>query len=253
MSDRSATAPVNWSVDDDGVATVSMRSADGRNALTNPFVDALTTALKDAADDPSSRVLLLTGLPDIFCSGAAKELLVQLADGDFSPSELYLPRVLLGTRLPLIAAMEGHGVGGGFAVGLCADVVLLARESRYGCNFMELGITPGMGTTRLLEQALTPTVARELLLTGELRRGSAFEGIGGFNYILPKQDVLPKALDVARRIAEKPRFALETLKASIAARRLAIFEEAFEVEAAMHNAVFGNAETRQRIEAEFVE
>ena len=57
------------------------------------------------------------------------------------------------------AAGEPIKIGGGFALGLCADVILLARESRYGCTFMNLGFTPGMGTTSLLEHVLS-TAAR---------------------------------------------------------------------------------------------
>ena len=229
------------------------RSADGRNALTDTLAGALKDAVAQAAAEPASRILLLTGTPEVFCSGASKTVLLRLASGDLSPADLHLPRVVLGAPLPVIAAMEGHAVGGGFALGLCADIVLLACESRYGCNFMELGITPGMGTTRLLEQALSPALAQELLFTGELRRGADFAATGGFNYILPRAQVRPKAVELAHRIADKPRLALETLKKQFAERRLAAFEAAFEAEARMHRVVLGDSETRKRIEAEFVE
>ncbi len=246
-------APITWTVRTDGVAEIVMESADGRNALTDTFVASLVSALNDAAAVPESRVLLLKGTSEVFCSGASKELLLRLAGGDMSPAEIDLPRRVLGAQLPLIAAMEGHAVGGGFALGLCADIILVARESRYGCNFIDLGITPGMGTTRLLEQVLPSAIANELLLSGELRRGSDFAESGGFNYLLPKTEVLPKAVDLARRIAEKPRYALETLKGSIAARRIAVFEDALTDEARMHRTVFDQPETRKRIEVEFVE
>jgi polyketide biosynthesis enoyl-CoA hydratase PksI len=253
MSESRAAAPVTLTVSPDGVAEIAMCSADGHNALTDAFAAALEDAIAQAAATSASRVLLLTGTPEVFCSGASKAVLLRLASGDLSPADLHLPRVVLGAALPVIAAMEGHAVGGGFALGLCADIVLLARESRYGCNFMELGITPGMGTTRLLEQALSPALAQELLFTGELRRGADFAGIGGFNYILPRAQVRSKAIELAHRVVDKPRLALETLKSLFAERRLAAFEAAFKTEARMHRIVLGDPATRKRIEAEFVE
>jgi polyketide biosynthesis enoyl-CoA hydratase PksI len=153
----------------------------------------------------------------------------------------------------MIAAMGGHATGGGLALGFCADVVIIARESRYGCSFMNMGLTPGMGTTRLLEHCLSPAIARELLFTGEFRRGSAFKEGCGFNYVLPKAQVLPKAMDVAARMAEKPRKALETLKLGLAQHRRQIFEEAFALETAMHRATLAQPEIRRMIEDEYAE
>lgn len=248
-----ARPPVTLSVSDDGIATVAICSDDGRNALDETFVVSLSDAIAGAAADSRARVILMSGTESVFCSGASKELLIGLASGDLVPSDIQLPRVLLGVPLPVIAAVEGHAVGGGFALALCADIVVLARESRYGCNFMQLGITPGMGTTRLLEHVLSPAIAHELLFTAELRRGADFVGCGGINHVVPKVEVLPKALDIAGRIAEKPRAALQILKRSIAERRVALFEEALSDEVQMHQSVLALPETRKRIEAEFVE
>ncbi len=250
---RSVAPPVRWSVDSDGIATIHMADADGRNALSEAFVHALTTALDAAAADPAAKVLVLTGTQEVFCSGAPRSLLLDLLAGTLMPSDILLPKAILSLPLPLIAAMEGHAVGGGFALGLCADVVIVARESRYGCNFMDLGLTPGMGTTRLLEQVLSPALARELIFSGELRRGSAFDGHGGFNYVLPRAEVGLKARDLAARLAEKPRHALATLKRGLAARRLRVFEDSLALESAMHRAVLADPETRRRIEADYVE
>lgn len=246
------TPPVRWSVTSEGIATIQMADADGRNALSETFVHALTAALDEASADPASRVLVLTGTPDVFCSGAPRPVLLDLLEGALTPGDILLPEALLSVPLPLIAAMEGHAVGGGFAVGLCADMVIVARESRYGCTFMDLGLTPGMGTTRLLEQVLSPALARELLFSGEARRGSAFDG-HGFNYVLPRAEVVPKAHALAARIADKPRHALETLKRGLSARRRLAFEQSLALESAMHRAVLGDPETRRRIETDYVE
>jgi polyketide biosynthesis enoyl-CoA hydratase PksI len=92
--------------------------------------------------------------------------------------------------------LAGYGLGGGFALGVAADVVLLGRESPYSLNFLDLGFTPGMRTTVLLEHVLSPALAHELMFAGEGRLGRDFEGKSGINYVLPRDDIVPKAFDL---------------------------------------------------------
>ena len=143
------------------------------------MVHALQRRVRDARPRlATSRVVVLTGEGDTFSSGAPRELLLRLAAGEVRPTDILLPRLLLDCPVPVVAAMAGHATGGGFALGLAADIVLIGDDSRYGFTFMNLGFTPGMGTTRLCEHVLSAAVAHELLYTGELRRGRAVRGIG---------------------------------------------------------------------------
>jgi polyketide biosynthesis enoyl-CoA hydratase PksI len=160
---------------------------------------------------------------------------------------------VLDVDVPLIAAMEGHAVGGGLALGLLADIILIARESRYGANFINMGITPGLGMTRLLECVVAPTIAHEMLYGGQLFKGSHFEGRSGFNYILPRDQVLPKAMDLAARIAEKPRLALMMLKQTLSIPKKRMALESRPVEANMHRIVFGEPDILRTIEANYNE
>ena len=242
---------VTLTIDDEGIATVQLRDSDNKNTFTDPLVEQLLARLVEVERDPRSRVCLLMGLPEVFCAGAHQDLLLALADGEFAATDIVLSRALLDLPLPAIAAMEGHAVGGGLIFGLCCDVVLMARESRYGCSFMNMGFTPGMGTTRLLQDAVGPYVAAEMMFGGQLFKGSHFEGRGGVNYVLPQQRVLPKALQLARRMADKPRHALELLKRHLSIPRLQTFEEARTAESRMHQICFSHPETRQIIEENY--
>ncbi len=236
---------------DDGVAVVEL--CDGRqNALGEAMVMELRARLEEAHHDETCKVIVVCGALEVFCSGAPRELLARLTTGDILPSDIALASALLDVPVPTIAAMEGHATGGGLALGLCADIVLLARESRYGATFMNMGFTPGMGMTRLLEHVLSPAVAHELLYTGELRRGADLEG-RGVNHVLPRADVRARAIDIARRIAEKPRSALELLKHTLAAPRRAAFAASRLDEERMHTLSFADRATRARIEAEYIE
>jgi polyketide biosynthesis enoyl-CoA hydratase PksI len=242
MTDR-----VTLARDGDGLAVVALQDEANRNAFTAPFVDELLAALRAAASDREVRVIVLRGLPGIFCAGAHQDLLLELASGERDAADLLLSKAVLDLPVPAIAAMEGHAVGGGLALALCCDVLLMARESRYGCSFMNLGFTPGMGITRLLQDAVGEYLAREMMFGGEIIRGARFEARSGINHVLPRDQVWPKALQIARRIADQPRHALVTLKANLSIRHRQVFEETRTLETAMHRLCFAQPETRQRI------
>lgn len=254
MTDPSAaTGPVRAVYHQDGIAELALHDAEGRNAFSETFVHHLVAAAHELSRAEGVKVIVITGLPDVFAAGAPRELLAKLARGELVPSDIVLAKSILDLPVPTIAAMEGHATGGGLALGLCADIVILAKESRYGASFMNLGFTPGMGITRLLEHVLSRAMAHELLYTGEYRRGAAFESRSGVNYVLPRAEVRAKAFDLAARIAEKPRVALETLKRTLSLGRRQAFEETRTIEAMMHEISFAQDEVKQRIEDEYVE
>ena len=98
----------------------------------------------------------LCGLPDVFTAlepaatcWPASSTVASHRPTSCSPAVLDLP-------ILVVAAMAGHAIGGGLALGLCADIILLSRESRYGASFMNMGFTPGMGITKLLEHVMSP-------------------------------------------------------------------------------------------------
>ncbi|MBV9580413.1 MAG: enoyl-CoA hydratase/isomerase family protein [Chloroflexi bacterium] len=243
---------VNLARSDDGVAIVEMADHEGRNALSPSFVADLLAVIERALQWADLKVVVLTGLPEVFCAGASREALEEVASGRVVPSDLELGRVLLDVRVPVIAAMEGHAIGGGLALGLYADVTLVARESRYGCSFMNLGFTPGMGVTRLLPLVLPSAVAHEMMYAGEPLKGSHFEVVGGFNHVLPRARVRSRALDVAARIAEKPAVALTSLKRVLAAPKRQAFEASRADEALLHAITLSQPDIARRIEDQYV-
>jgi len=233
-----------------GIASVVLSDPDSANALGEPMVHALQDAFTAIDRDAGVRAVVLSGDGETFSSGAPRALLLRLAAGEVRPTDILLPRLLLDCPVPVIAAMAGHATGGGFALGLAADIVLIGEDSRYGFTFMNLGFTPGMGTTALCEHALSAAVAHELLYTGELRRGRAFAG-SGINHILPREQVVSAALDIAARIADKPRHAVSALKRTLSLPRRRAFETSITHESFMHQITLGGA--ARRIQDEYVE
>jgi len=232
----------------DGVATITMVDAATANALTHEMVDALGAAFAELGRDRAVRAIVLAGLPEVFSSGASRDVIDDLVSGRRDGGELLLPRVLLECPVPVVAAMAGYAIGGGFALGMAADVIVLAAESRYCLNFLDLGFTPGMGTTRLLEHTLSSAVAHELLFTGEARRGRDLARTG-INHVVSRGEVLARAQDVAARIADKSREVVVALKRTLSIPRREAFELARTHETLMHAASFAHLSNKRKQES----
>lgn len=249
---REPARPIRLSAETTGVAWIRMEDSAGRNGLSDEFVDDFQRTFRKAGAMESVRVVVLAGLSDVFCSGATRELLDGLVGGRIPVSELGLPRLLLECPIPVISAMRGSAVGGGLALGLAADIIVMSREGRYGFNFMDLGLTPGMGTTWLARERLGVAIADELMYSTEYRRGSWFASRSLVNHVVPSEAVERLAADVALRIAQKPRGALSLLKAGLTADRLRQFDLAREEEMRMHGERLADPETARLIAENFL-
>ncbi len=244
--------PVCLRIDAEGIAHLQLLDDDAGNLLSPAFVAAFGGALDQLQTDGHIRVCVLSGGSEVFCGGADRETLLRVCDGATSVSELQLPERLLDTPVPIIAAMEGHAVGGGLALAAACDLVVAARESRYGAVFMNMGFTPGMGATVLLPEFLGPYVADEAMYTGKLYRGAELARKGTrINAIVPRADVMSTAMELAQRIAEKGTQSIRLLKTALAARRRQMLGVAREQEDVMHRVCFALPETRRAIEAEY--
>ena len=243
---------VTLSIESESIACIQMRDETGKNALSEAFIEQLEKNLKQATEDLNIKVVLLIGLPTVFCSGADLKTLAALGKGDIQPVDIHLSKRLLDIPVPVIAAMEGHAVGGGLALGLCADIAILASESRYGCSFMNMGFTPGMGITKLMEHYMSPAVAHELLYTGVNKKGADLRDKTNINYILPKAEVLPMALQIAHAIAEKSRDSLVLLKRYLSIPRRKLFEETYSIESMMHDITFNQSSILKSIKENYV-
>ena len=235
-------------VDDCGVGVLRMRDERGKNALSIEMVAELETHFGELGRRDDVNVVVLTGTDEYFSTGANRAALEAIMDGRVAPRDLLLPRLLLAVPVPVVAAMSGHAIGGGLALGICADITIAARESRYGATFMRYGFTPGLGMTRMLEYVMGPSLAHELLLTGATFRGSRFERHGAFNYVMPRGEVLTKAQVIAAELAARPAAALKMLKATLSRSKRVLFEEARTAEGVMHAATFGTPEVARLIQ-----
>jgi enoyl-CoA hydratase/carnithine racemase len=234
---------------EDGIVSLRVASDDSPH-IESDFKDRFAAAVDALKADAQARVVLLEGGSRYFSAGASRASLLRPDAGREVPRyAAELPLLVLDIPVPSIAVMSGHAIGGGFALGLLSDLPLLAEESLYGMNFMALGITPGMGATVLLEDALGPRLARELLFTGRMVKGRELAARGA--HVLPKAEVRKRALALAEEVAAAPREALVRLKAMLAGRRRERLQRALEEERRSHEELFAREDTARQIEERY--
>lgn len=234
-----------------GVVQITMQDRVNKNTFSEELVGGLIDAFARVGADPGYKAAVLTGYDSYFASGGTKEGLLAIHEGKMTFADINVYRLALDCPIPVIAAMQGHGIGGGFVMGLYSDIVVLSRESVYTTNFMKYGFTPGMGATFILPQKLGISLAQEFLMVAANHRGAELEKRGVPFPVLPRPEVLPHALELARQLAEKPRTSLVVLKEHLVRDLRAGLAAVVEQEVAMHEETFHSSEVRERIQTLF--
>lgn len=230
-----------------GIALLTLQDRVNKNTFSHEIIRGLLHAFDTIREDTRLKVVVLTGYDSYFASGGTQESLLALHEGKGKFNDLNLYSLALECKIPVISAMQGHGIGGGFVMGLYSDFVVLSRESVYTANFMKYGFTPGMGATYILPIKLGFSLAHEILLNAGNYRGADLEKRGVPFPVLPRDQVLSYALELARQLAEKPRISLITLKDHLVARLREELPAVIEREVAMHDQTFHQPEVRQRV------
>ncbi len=241
-------ALVERRVDEYGIAHVRMLDREGNNLFSDQLINELVETMDVLEQKIRPRVVILSGLPNVFAAGARQDMLMEISEGKLHVKDLLISERLINAPFPIIAAIEGHAIGGGLVMSACCDIVVGALESRYGAVFMNMGFTPGMGCTLLLAELVGSYLANEMMYTGRRFRGSDIARRGTrFNYLIPKNQVMRKSIDVARLISEKNPKSVYLLKYAISAKKKKLLIDARLQEDFMHQISFGYPETKETI------
>lgn len=207
---------------EDGVATVTLNRPENRNSMTEDVFKGLRDALAKVRADHGLRCVILTGVGRSFCAGADFKSGLQRGEngGYMAPNErsmaMYEPFLaLLDIEVPVIAAMQGHAIGGGLGLAMVCDIRIANEDATYGANFTRLGLHPGMATTYILPRLVGVPRAAEWLFAGRLIKGAEAAREGLANYALPGDRVLAKAVELAREIASAAPLAVRWTKRSL--------------------------------------
>jgi enoyl-CoA hydratase len=206
----------------DRVALITLNRPDVHNALSIEMVRLLAEASRDVREDDDVLAAVITGAGDAaFCAGGdLGELLPALTDGQL---EILLPeptrRFFSDLYKPVLAAVNGLCLAGGFEILLGTDLRIAAEESVFGVPEVRWGLVPGAGTHVRLPAQVPWPIAMQLLLTGDTIGARRAYEVGLVNELRPSAEVLPRAFELAERIARNGPLAVRTAK-EIAVRAL---------------------------------
>lgn len=199
-----------------GIIVLAVNRPGRLNALNKGLLASLDRAIAAAAADPSLRVLILTGAGEkAFIAGSDLEEMAAFAPheaADWSRAGHGVVRRLASPPLATIAAVNGYALGSGTELALACDFVLAAGRATFGLPEVGLGLIPGHGGTVTLPLRVGRARGAELILSG--RRVAAEEAlrIGMVTDVVPDDQLMPRALELARTLASHSRPALAAAK-----------------------------------------
>ncbi len=187
----------------DGVATLTLNDPAKRNAFTGQMGRELAQAYRRCDADESVRAVVLTGTPPAFCAGAdmseGSATFRSRHESTFSAAGVPVPAWQL--RKPVVAAVNGHAIGIGLTLTLQCDIRIFAADAKYGVVQVRRGVMGDAFSHWTLPRLAGMSAAAEILLTGRTFDGSEAKELGLCRLVLPNDEVLPAATELARDIA----------------------------------------------------
>jgi enoyl-CoA hydratase/carnithine racemase len=196
-----------------GVATVTLHRPEQMNALTQTMRKELVEIFAAADQDDSVRSVVVRGAGNAFCAGAdlssggsAFNRTIQegrkVAIGEHRDGGGQISLAIFRCRKPVIAAINGHAVGVGITMTLPMDIRIVSEDARIGFVFTRRGVVPEACSSWFLPRIVGISKAAEWIYTGRVFRASEEAASGLFNYVVPHDKVLDKAMTIAQEIAQ---------------------------------------------------
>ncbi len=221
---------------EDHVARLTLNRPQALNALSPDLLCELRDALVDFEQDDHLRAAVITGAGDkAFCAGAdVKTWLPFVQECREKPWLLPdTPMRGLDLKKPLIAAVNGLAYGGGLELCLACDLRLAVEGARFAFPEAKIGLLPRLGGTVRLPRLIPEGLAAEMLFTGRVMDAAEAGECGLVNRVVPADELLPAALDLARRIAANAPLAVRAIKESLTRGRGRSIADALWIENAL--------------------
>ena len=208
----------------DRVTTITLNRPDKLNAFGGPMREELLDALRAAASDDETRVVVITGAGRAFCSGGDVDYMAGLQRaGDETSFRRLLDagRAIVTTiatmEKPVIAAENGVAAGAGCNLALACDYRIAADAAKFGETFVRIGIHPDWGGTWLLPRLVGRSRALELMMTGRIIDAAEALAIGMVDRVVPGEQLAAEVATLAQSIAAGPPLAIAGIKRALAA------------------------------------
>jgi polyketide synthase PksM len=237
-----------------GIVQLTMQDRANKNTFSYELISGLMQSFELIRINPNYKVVILTGYDSYFASGGTKDGLLSIYEGKIKFTDTNIYSLALDCKIPVIAAMQGHAIGAGWSMGMFCDLIVMSQENIYTSNYIKYGFTPGAGATLIFPEKFGISLSQEILYTGKKYHGSELKSLGIPFPVLPRKEVLPYAIQLARTLAESPREALIGLKDLMAESIRAKVSLTYEKELKMHEKTFVNQPgVKERIQLQYGE
>lgn len=243
----------------DGVVTLTMNRPAARNALSPEMLCRMADAWRDFRDSKDQHVAILTGAGETdFCAGGDLKRTMPLVTGARKPEDAwdekllatpnnFTDAILRGFELykPVIAAVNGNALGGGTEMANACDLRVASENAVFGTPEAKVGLLPGGGSISRLPRQIPYAKAMEMLLIGDSwSAGQALE-MGLLNYVVPRDALMPKARELASRLAENGPLAVRKIKEGVVRSSGEPLTRALEIENEVSVAVMTSRDARE--------
>lgn len=208
------------------IATVTLDRPDRRNSLSDGMLTELAAAFAELRDDAESRVVIVTGAPPVFSAGADARIKGTMSVAErravFLKTKNQFRRLferattlLEGLEQVTIAMINGHAVGGGWALTLACDFRFAAAEAQFWIPEVDLGVPLGVASTTRFVRLVGPARAKEIVMEGRRYTAAEAHALGLVHRVVPGAALEKTVRDYAEMLAAKPFRPLAEVKARI--------------------------------------
>jgi len=196
------------------IAVITFNRPEAMNALNNQTRAEFRSAIEDVATDDEIKVLILTGNGKSFVAGSDIKEFNQTTPF-MAHNIVRLGEMVEKMEKPVIAAVNGFCLGGGCEIAMGCDIIIASEKAKFGQTEINIGIIPGGGGTQRLQRLIGACRAKELIFTGDIIRADEADRIGLVNRVVPMDELMPTAKEIAKKIATKSAAALRLAKTAI--------------------------------------
>jgi enoyl-CoA hydratase len=232
------------------IAVITLNRPTKLNALNWTVVGEVAAALTEMDRDDAIRCIVLTGAGDrAFAAGAdigemAGRTPMEMATGAF---ENWGP--IRRIHKPIIAAVGGFCLGGGFELAMHADIIIAGEDAKFGQPEVLIGLMPGAGGTQRLARTVGKYRAMEICLTGDQFTAQHMHELGLVNRVVPKGEHLEHAKQLARTIASRAPLAAQMMKEAVLAAFEVPLQDGLNYEKRLFSLLFSTEDAKEGMDA----
>ena len=202
----------------ENIGIVTIDRPEALNALNSTVITELEQLVAEVEKDAELGALIITGAGRSFVAGAdiGEQQPLDLEGGrKWGQRGSALFRRIEKLEIPTIAAVSGFALGGGCEIAMACDIILASEKARFGQPEVGLGITPGFSGTQRLPRRIGVARAKELIFSGRHVKADEALSMGLVNGVYPPEELLPKAIEMAKSFTKNAPIAVKYAKACI--------------------------------------